>query len=51
MPVDVRDWEATKDAIKPHLPVQLLVNNAGVLILNAFHDIRREDFDEYAFHS
>ncbi|CAF3769312.1 unnamed protein product [Rotaria sordida] len=32
-------------AIQPYLPIQLLVNNAGVLILNDFHDIHQKDFD------
>ncbi|CAF0992335.1 unnamed protein product [Adineta ricciae] len=44
--VDVKNWTATKTAIKPYLPIQLLVNNAGILMLNDFLNIKREDFDE-----
>ncbi|CAF1596304.1 unnamed protein product, partial [Rotaria sordida] len=43
--VDVSHWVTTKAAIQPYLPIQLLVNNAGVLILNDFHDIHQKDFD------
>ncbi|CAF1284941.1 unnamed protein product [Rotaria sordida] len=43
--VDVSNWVMTKAAIQPYLPIQLLVNNAGVLILNDFHDIHQKDFD------
>ncbi|CAF4589839.1 unnamed protein product, partial [Rotaria magnacalcarata] len=43
--VDLADWNATKEAIKPHLPIQLLVNNAAVAILDSFLDVKPEDFD------
>ncbi|CAF1080294.1 unnamed protein product [Adineta ricciae] len=43
--VDLCDWNATKEAIKPHLPIQLLVNNAAVAILHPFLEVKPEDFD------
>ncbi|CAF2628652.1 unnamed protein product [Rotaria sp. Silwood2] len=43
--VDLSDWKATKEAIKPHLPIQLLVNNAAVSILDSFLEVKPEDFD------
>lgn len=43
--VDLADWRATKEAIKPHLPIQLLVNNAAVAILNSFLEVKPDDFD------
>ncbi|CAF4556373.1 unnamed protein product, partial [Rotaria magnacalcarata] len=44
---DLADWNATKEAIKPHLPIQLLVNNAAVAILDSFLDVKPEDVDTY----
>ena len=41
------DWKATKEAIKPHLPIQYLVNNAAMAILDPFLDVKPEDFDTY----
>lgn len=43
--VDLSDWQATKDAIKPHLPIQYVVNNAAMAILDSFLDVKPEDFD------
>ncbi|CAF1340472.1 unnamed protein product, partial [Didymodactylos carnosus] len=43
--VDLSDWAATKNAIKEHLPIQLLVNNAAVAILDPFLNIKLEDVD------
>ncbi|CAM4772405.1 unnamed protein product [Rotaria magnacalcarata] len=43
--VDLADWNATKEAIKLHLPIQLLVNNAAVAILDSFLDVKPEDVD------
>ncbi|CAF0793915.1 unnamed protein product [Adineta steineri] len=43
--VDLCDWNATKEAIKPHLPIQLLVNNAAVAILDSFLEVKPDDFD------
>ena len=45
--VDLSDWKATKEAIKPHLPIQLLVNNAAMAILHPFLEVNPEDFDMY----
>jgi L-xylulose reductase len=43
--VDLTDWNATKEAIKPHLPIQYLVNNAAMAILDPFLEAKPEDFD------
>ena len=43
--VDLSDWLATKHAIKPHLPIHCLVNNAAVAKLDSFLDVKPEDFD------
>jgi NADP-dependent 3-hydroxy acid dehydrogenase YdfG len=45
--VDLTDWNATKEAIKPHLPIQYLVNNAAMAILDPFLEAKSEDFDLY----
>ncbi len=45
--MDLTDWKATKEAIKPHLPIQLLVNNAAMAILDPFLEAKPEDFDLY----
>ncbi|XP_076386311.1 L-xylulose reductase isoform X2 [Megachile rotundata] len=44
--VDLRDWDATKKAVESVLPIDLLVNNAGVAHLKPFLDATAEDFDE-----
>ncbi|CAF4554083.1 unnamed protein product, partial [Rotaria sp. Silwood1] len=43
--VDLSDWKATKEAIKSHLPIQLLVNNAAISILDSFLEIKPDDFN------
>lgn len=43
--VDLMDWNATKTAIKQHLPIQYLVNNAAMAILDPFLEAKPEDFD------
>ncbi|CAK9829346.1 L-xylulose reductase [Anthophora retusa] len=43
--VNLCDWEATRKAVESVLPVDLLVNNAGVACLNPFLDATPEDFD------
>lgn len=43
--VNLRDWDATRKAIKSVLPIDLLVNNAGVACLRPFLQATREDFD------
>jgi len=42
---DLRDWYATRQNIEKILPIDLLVNNAGVSILKSFFDATSEDFD------
>ncbi|KAG7211972.1 hypothetical protein KM043_011173 [Ampulex compressa] len=43
--VDLRDWDATKKAVQSILPIDLLVNNAGVAVLKPFLDLTPDDFD------
>ncbi|KAL2728009.1 L-xylulose reductase isoform X1 [Vespula maculifrons] len=43
--VNLRDWKATRKAIENVLPIDLLVNNAGVGHVSSFFDATPEDFD------
>ncbi|KAL2726790.1 L-xylulose reductase isoform X1 [Vespula squamosa] len=43
--VNLRDWKATRKAIENILPIDLLVNNAGVGHVSSFFDATPEDFD------
>ena len=43
--VDLADAEAARDAVRAAMPVDLLVNNAGMTILTPFLETRIEDFD------
>ncbi|EZA57458.1 L-xylulose reductase, partial [Ooceraea biroi] len=43
--VDLRDWDATRKAVESVLPIDLLVNNAGLSILAPFLDVTPESFD------
>ncbi|KAF5277230.1 hypothetical protein FQR65_LT03936 [Abscondita terminalis] len=44
--VDLRDWNATKDALKKFDAIDLLVNNAGVAILDSVVNISEKSVDE-----
>lgn len=43
--VDLRDWDATRKAVTSVLPIDLLVNNAGIAILDPFLSVKPDDFD------
>lgn len=43
--VDLADWEATERALSNVGPVDLLVNNAGVALLQPFLEITKEACD------
>ncbi|OAD57211.1 L-xylulose reductase [Eufriesea mexicana] len=43
--VDLNDWNNSRKAVESILPIDLLVNNAGVARLNSFFDVTPEDFD------
>ena len=43
--VDLRNWEDTRKAVQSVLPIDLLVNNAGVACLNSFLKTTQQDFD------
>ncbi|KAG9473585.1 hypothetical protein GDO78_004075, partial [Eleutherodactylus coqui] len=43
--VDLGDWSATEAALSNMGPVDLLVNNAGVALLQPFLDVTQEAFD------
>ena len=46
MCVDLADWTATRQAVEALPPIDLLVNNAGIFIRDAFLDAKPEDFDK-----
>lgn len=43
--VDLRDWDATRKAVESILPIDLLVNNAGVAKVEPFLDATPQNFD------
>lgn len=43
--IDLRDWDAIRKAVQSILPIDLLVNNAGVGYLLPFVDATLEQFD------
>lgn len=43
--VDLRNWEATRQYVQSVLPIDLLVNNAGVACLSPFLNLTQEQFD------
>ena len=44
--VDLADWNATKNELEKLEPVDGLVNNAGVALLEGFLDVTPEVFDK-----
>ena len=44
--VDLEDWEATRKAVERVGHIDLLVNNAGINVLESFLDIKQESFDK-----
>jgi len=43
--VDLSDWESTQQAVEAILPIELLVNNAGLGCLESFLDTKESDVD------
>ncbi|EFN88896.1 L-xylulose reductase [Harpegnathos saltator] len=43
--VDLCEWDATRKAVQSVLPIDLLVNNAGVAVLAPFLDVTPDQFD------
>ncbi|XP_011313219.1 L-xylulose reductase [Fopius arisanus] len=43
--MDLRDWDASRAAVKRFLPIDMVVNNAGVATLAPFLQLTKEDFD------
>ncbi|XP_016839400.1 L-xylulose reductase [Nasonia vitripennis] len=43
---DLQDWNKARAAVKSVLPIDLLVNNAGIAILDPFLSLKPEDFDQ-----
>ncbi|XP_033321445.2 L-xylulose reductase [Megalopta genalis] len=43
--VNLLDWEASRRAIQKVLPIDLLVNNAAVAVLQPFMEVTEQDFD------
>ncbi|XP_060522589.1 L-xylulose reductase-like [Cylas formicarius] len=46
---DLRNWDASKKVIKSSLPIDLLVNNAGIATIDRITEITAEKFDN-TFH-
>ena len=46
--VNLLDWNATKKAVESILPLNHLVNNAGILLGGELIDIPQEDIDKLA---
>ncbi|KAL3870330.1 hypothetical protein ACJMK2_038404, partial [Sinanodonta woodiana] len=44
--VDLADWTATRDALKNIGKIDLLVNNAGILIMSSFLETTKDDLDK-----
>lgn len=44
--VDLNNWTATKEALRSIQPVDLLVNNAGLAILEPLSDITEDHVDQ-----
>lgn len=48
MCVDLGDWDATEKALGGIGPVDLLVNNAALVIMQPFLEVTKEAFDRWA---
>lgn len=46
IPVDLSDWNATENALKSAGDVDLLVNNAGLVVLGPITEIKEKDLDK-----
>ena len=44
--MDISDWSATRALIQNIGQIDLLVNNAGVVILTSFLDVTKEELDK-----
>lgn len=44
--VDLRDWTATNRAVEKSLPIDLLVNNAGIGIIGPLTEVTEEQTDQ-----
>ena len=49
--VDVSNLEIVKSAVELAGPIHLLVNNAGVSVLQSFLDVTPDAFDRYRIYS
>lgn len=45
--VDLSDWKATEEALKNVGPIDLLVNNAGLAILEPITEVSENSIDRY----
>lgn len=45
VPVDLTDWEATQTALSKVGPIDLLVNNAAMAVLEPVGEIKPDTFD------
>uniref|UniRef100_A0A0K8UL46 L-xylulose reductase n=1 Tax=Bactrocera latifrons TaxID=174628 RepID=A0A0K8UL46_BACLA len=51
IPVDLKNWQNTRDILSKLPQIDGLVNNAGVAIIKPFTELTEQDFDEYNMHS
>ena len=49
--IDLQDWYKTREVLKTIGPVDLLVNNAGIVRMAPFLETQKRDLDEYAVKS
>ena len=47
--MDLEDWNATRTVVDAIGHIDLLVNNAGVNVLESFLDIQQDSFDKYVY--
>lgn len=47
IPVDLKNWQHTRDILSKLPQIDGLVNNAGVAIIKPFTELTEQDFDEY----
>ena len=46
---DITDWEKIRNIVQEFCPIDLLVNNAGVLTVGPLLEVTKQDLDTYVF--
>lgn len=47
IPIDLKNWQNTREVLSKLPQIDGLVNNAGVAIIKPFAELTEQDFDEY----